>query len=213
MRTGNIATFIKIAVSAMLTFSLAACMGIGAPTPPAAIGNQPASIMDSQPPAEDFTSPLQETDTFPADGSNLPPATAMKESGNQLATNTYQAPDSKAMLTFEPMVGAPTSVARELSQSLGLRVAQHSLPVVARTDSKVTHRIKGYFSASKSGSDCVVSYVWDIFDKNGKRVTRINGSQKTPMVSADPWDSVTGPVLDQVATDTAAKLKSWHASI
>ena len=111
------------------------------------------------------------------------------------------------------MVGAPASVARELSQALGMRVAQQALPVVTRNDKKVTHRIKGYFSASQSGSDCVISYVWDIFDAKGKRINRINGTQKTKMVSSDPWDSVTGPVLDQVAADTAAKLKTWHASI
>ena len=200
-------------VNGCLILTLAACAGSGSPTPPGLIGDTPPSIMDSQPPASDLAAtdqPLSDLGSSPAGTDGLPPATSL--SANAPASE-YKAPASKAILTFEPMVGAPKTVARELSTSLGLRVAQHSLPVVARTDGKVTHRIKGYFSASQSGSDCVVSYVWDIFDANGKRINRVTGSQKTAMVSSDPWDSVKGPVLDQVAVDTAAKLKSWHASI
>ena len=246
-------TFIGKAVlcSVMLTM-LAACAGGGIPTPPAVIGGEPPSIMDSQPPADgmDQTTNGDLTQAAPGgDTSNLPPASslgtltqsqidaaqnqaqnqALAQSGTQspaqtptqgqtttqgqTQTATYTPPASRAMLTFEPMVGAPKTVARELSTALGMRVAQQSLPVVARNDSKVTHRIKGYFSTNQSGSDCVISYVWDIFDASGKRINRISGTQTTPMVSNDPWDAVTGPVLDKVAVDTAAKLKTWHASI
>ncbi len=224
--------------SAMLSLVMlvAACAGGGAPTPPGAIGNTPPSILESLPPADgstDGSDPFgspgltdnsdqtgmsgQTADTAMTDPSlaGLPPATSIPTTANPAPTQTaiYQAPASRAVLTFEPMVGAPDRVARELATALGMRVAQQALPVVKRTDSKVTHRIKGYFSASKSGSECVVSYVWDIFDAKGKRVNRVTGTQKTQMVSSDPWDSVTGPVLDKVATDTAAKIKTWHASI
>ncbi|WP_373237312.1 hypothetical protein, partial [Cohaesibacter celericrescens] len=203
----------KTGLSALLTLSLAACAGSAIPTPPGTIGESPASIMDSQPPAIDYTDSNQQT-ALDDSTNGLPPATSLANSNTAQAPSVgYKAPASSAILTFEPMVGAPKDVARELSKSLGLRIAQQSLPVVARTDQKVTHRIKGYFSASKSGSDCVVSYVWDIFDANGKRINRVTGSQKTAMVSSDPWDSVKGPVLDKVSVDTAAKLKTWHASI
>nr|WP_321456182.1 hypothetical protein [uncultured Cohaesibacter sp.] len=221
MHSQRLSVFVKFSTMTPLVMFLAACAGGGAPTPPGAIGRTPPSILDSLPPAED-------TDTLPDTGdmnepvigqnADLPPASSFPAAGavqttQPAQTTQYQAPVSKAVLTFEPMVGAPASVARELSQALGMRVAQQALPVVTRNDKKVTHRIKGYFSASQSGSDCVISYVWDIFDAKGKRINRINGTQKTKMVSSDPWDSVTGPVLDQVAADTAAKLKTWHASI
>lgn len=213
-------TISKAVASAFLLVSLAACAGSGAPTPPGMIGGSPQSIMDTQPPASDLADadtgavPPIGDGTAQTDVNGLPPASTIANAGTTPAPSVqYKAPESSAVLTFEPMVGAPKSVARELSTSLGLRVAQHALPVVARTDSKVTHRIKGYFSASQSGSNCVVSYVWDIFDASGKRVNRVTGSQSTAMVSDDPWDSVKGPILDQVAVDTAAKLKSWHASI
>ena len=131
----------------------------------------------------------------------------------QTASIAYKAPMSHSVLTFEPMVGAPKSVARELSGTLGMRVAQHALPVVPRNDKSVTHRIKGYLSASNTGTDCSISYVWDIFDANGKRINRLTGAHKTPMVSDNPWEAVTGPALDKIAVDTAAKLKSWHTSL
>ncbi|SNY91497.1 hypothetical protein SAMN04515647_1726 [Cohaesibacter sp. ES.047] len=203
----------KAGTSALLILALTGCIGTGSPTPPGKIGTGPASIVENLPPADEAPD-TPATALADSEGTDtLPPASSVPATQTQLAPQTYKAPASEAVLTFEPMVGAPKTVARELSAALGLRVAQQSLPVVARSDSKVTHRIKGYFSASESGDDCIVSYVWDIFNAQGKRINRITGSKKTPMVGSDPWASVKGPVLDEVAVDTAAKLKSWHASI
>ena len=207
----------KSSLTGLLGLALVACAGPGVPTPPGTIGSEPQSIMETQPPVTDPNAPPDQTanlDQSQVAPNDLPPASSVPATTElQQQTNTYTPPVSAAVLTFEPMVGAPKRVARELSTTLGARVAQQALPVVARSDKKVTHRVKGYFSASQSGSDCVVSYVWDIFDANGKRINRVTGSQKTPMVSADPWDSVKGKILDDVAVDTAGKLKSWHASI
>lgn len=202
----------RFGIAALLALFLAACSSNGSPTPPGTIGNSsPPSITETLPPDDTPLDQQQPDMAANNDGTaNLPPANQTPPAPQN---NNYQAPASSAILTFEPMVGAPKTVARELSTALGLRVAQQSLPVVARSDKKATHRIKGYFTANQSGNDCVVSYVWDIFDAAGKRINRVTGSQKTPMVSTDPWDSVKGPVLDKVAVDTAAKLKSWHASI
>ncbi|TLP48319.1 MULTISPECIES: hypothetical protein [Cohaesibacter] len=202
----------KLGLAALLAVSLAACSSNGSPTPPGTIGNSsPPSITETMPPDDTLMDQQQpEMAANNDDTANLPPANQIPSAAE---SNRYQTPASSAILTFEPMVGAPKTVARELSSALGMRVAQHSLPVVARSDKKATHRIKGYFTANQSGDDCVVAYVWDIFDASGKRINRVTGSQKTPMVSTDPWDSVKGPVLDKVAVDTAAKLKSWHASI
>ncbi|WP_316860303.1 hypothetical protein [uncultured Cohaesibacter sp.] len=213
----------KVAICVSGTLILSACASGGVPTPPRTIGGTPPSIMESQPPAEDYTTTTTDQSENQSDPSptedertdTLPPATSMP--GETAPRAQEPAPqrteETRAYLTFEPMVGAPKSVATELSKALGLRVAQKALPVVARSDTKVTHRIKGYFSASESGSDCVISYVWDIFDPKGKRVTRVTGSKKTAMISSDPWDSVKGDVLDEVAIDTAAKIKTWFSSL
>ncbi|MCV6576428.1 MAG: hypothetical protein OIF58_11885 [Cohaesibacter sp.] len=193
---------------------------------------QPQSIMASLPPDNSQNlgqgqaaqqQPIQQQ----APNNGLPPASSLgsvnqattapaqpaQPAQSRLVTDYTVPTTARTFLTFEPMVGAPTKVARELSGSLGQRVAQQALPVVARSDEKVTHRVKGYFSASENQGQVNISYVWDIFDKSGKRLNRITGSQQTPMVGADPWDAVTGPILDKVAVDTAAQLKTWHASL
>lgn len=191
--------------------SLSGCAGSGAPLPPRAIGESPQSIVETLPP--DDAGQLPTDQQVGADAQQPFQTASTQAPQTQVQPATYQPPASNSVLTFEPMVGAPKSVARELSKSLGMRVAQQALPVVPRNQSGITHRVKGYFSASESGQDCVVSYVWDIFDANGKRINRITGSQKTAMVSTNPWDAVTAPVLDKVAVDTAAQLKSWHTSL
>lgn len=198
-------------LSLALTASLAGCAGSGSPLPPRTIGEPPQSIVDTLPPDDGGQLPAEQQAGL--DGQQPIQTTATVSPQTQTPVATYQAPASSSILTFEPMVGAPKSVARELSKSLGMRVAQQALPVVPRNQTGITHRVKGYFSASESGQNCVVSYVWDIFDANGKRINRITGSQKTTMVSTNPWDAVTAPVLDKVAVDTAAQLKSWHTSL
>ncbi|MCT4656156.1 MAG: hypothetical protein N4A65_10135 [Cohaesibacter sp.] len=227
-------TFKSLVIVASIA-SLVACTGGGVPTPPGTISSSdqsPPSIMASLPADGSQPADNQPLANAPAqqqpNNQGLPPASSLG-SVNQASTPaqqpatqqpaqsrlvaSYKPPASKSVLTFEPMVGAPTNVARELSGSLGQRVAQQALPVVTRSDKSVTHRVKGYFSASESGGNCVVSYVWDIFDKSGKRINRITGTQQTPMVGSDPWEAVTGPILDKVAIDTAAQLKTWHASL
>ncbi|WP_141401284.1 hypothetical protein [Cohaesibacter gelatinilyticus] len=227
------AKFEKATLIALCTSIVVGCSGSGVPTPPGVIEpsgqaslptEQPQSIMTSVPP--DGTQQNNATQQQAPNNTGLPPASSLG-TVNQTATTqpqtnqpsqsrlvkNYTAPVSNAVLTFEPMVGAPTRVARELSGSLGQRVAQQALPVVARSDTKVTHRVKGYFSASENQGQVQISYVWDIFDKDGKRLNRIMGSQQTPMTGSDPWDAVTGPILDKVAVDTAAQLKTWHSSL
>lgn len=234
MTTNLMAKFGKATLVSLCTSIVVGCSGSGVPTPPGVIEpsgqaglptEQAQSIMASVPPdSTQQNAPLQQQQQVP-NNNGLPPASSLG-SVNQAATQPqsnqpaqsrlvkdYTAPISNAVLTFEPMVGAPTRVARELSGSLGQRVAQQALPVVARSDAKVTHRVKGYFSASENQGQVQISYVWDIFDKNGNRLNRIMGNQQTPMTGSDPWDAVTGPILDKVAVDTAAQLKTWHSSL
>ena len=115
---------------------------------------------------------------------------------------------SSAKLSFEPMIGAPTDVARELSGKLGLSVAQRGLPVVARNSQGITHHIKGYLSASQSGDSTTIDYVWDIFTPNGQRVERISGSARAPR-GTGLWQTVSGAVLKRIADDTSDKLAEW----
>lgn len=127
------------------------------------------------------------------------------------ATPTPQiTPDATQMaLAFEPVVGIPEDRAAALATELGAGAAQAQLPIIGRDKPGVRFRIKGYFSAAAESQSTRVSYIWDIFDADGTRVHRIEGSDTVPAALPDPWSGVPDETLKSIARKTVAALRSW----
>ena len=112
-------------------------------------------------------------------------------------------------LAFEPVVGIPKDRAAALATELGAGAAQAQLPITGRDKPGVRFRIKGYFSAAGEGQSTRVSYIWDIFDADGARVHRIEGSETVPASLPDPWSGVPDETLKEIARKTVAGLRQW----
>lgn len=114
-----------------------------------------------------------------------------------------------ATLAFEPIVGIAPSRATVLATELGAGAAELALPVVGRDSPDVRFRIKGYFSAAAAAGQTRISYVWDLFDADGRRVHRIAGSEVIPAALPDPWQAVPDETLRTIARNTASALRQW----
>ncbi|TCT13620.1 hypothetical protein EDC22_101490 [Tepidamorphus gemmatus] len=112
-------------------------------------------------------------------------------------------------IAFEPIVGLPPSRATVLATELGIGAAEMTLPVVGRDSPDVRFRIKGYFSAAAAAGQTRISYVWDLFDADGRRVHRIAGSEVIPATLPDPWQAVADETLRTIARNTAMALRQW----
>ncbi|MCB1384649.1 MAG: hypothetical protein KDJ80_01810 [Nitratireductor sp.] len=135
-----------------------------------------------------------------ADPNGPPP----QPGGSQVAS----LPNSKAV-TFLPVSNAPQSAVTQLAKSIRNEAGRSGVPVVGSVQQGAAYQVKGYFSALEDGSGTLLVYVWDILDRNNKRVYRINGQEQASGRSADPWGSVTPQMLDRVAQSTVSQLKSW----
>lgn len=117
-------------------------------------------------------------------------------------------------IAFEPVTGMPDSRAAELAAALAQRATSRSLVVVARDDGKLRYRVKGYFAAHPGTGQTTVSYIWDVFDKDGTRVHRFEGYETVPASGAsDAWGSVTPETLDRIADATASELTRFLSTV
>lgn len=169
--------------SGSLTEGLQSAAG---PQPSQSVGNEPGNVSGG---------------TATLDGAATNPA-------GQAGQQTAALPAGNSV-TFLPVSNAPQTAVTNLARSIRSEAQKQGVPVVASVQQGAAYQVKGYFSALEDGSGTLLVYVWDILDRNNKRVYRINGQEQAGGRSSDPWAAVTPQMLDRVAQSTMAQLKSW----
>lgn len=143
------------------------------------------------------------------------PVQATNPNGVQTApqngTQTASLPSTKSV-AFLPVSNAPQSAVSNLSSSIRSAATQNQVTVVNSLQDGASYQVKGYFSALEDGSGTLLVYVWDVLDRNNKRVYRISGQERSNKKSADPWSAVTNQMITQVANNSLSQLKSWLAT-
>lgn len=132
---------------------------------------------------------------------------------NVAAGETATAPQAftanAARVHFAPIVGAPVAQVTALSQRLSAAAPQSNIRL-APSASGVEHEIRGYFSALSGDGDTTVIHVWDVFTPSGQRVHRIQGQERIPGASGDPWAAVPASVMQTIADRMLADYLAWR---
>lgn len=118
-------------------------------------------------------------------------------------------PASQASFRFEQMLGVPTNAADTLAAALGNAARARGLTLVRRGDPTASYRVLGYLSASGDADGTQIVFVWDIFDAEGRRLTRLTGTQAAGGASGDPWAGVSSEELEAVAAHTVEMMYAW----
>ena len=138
------------------------------------------------------------------------PSAAENVTNSQLGQSSKQASlGSSTAVTFLPVQGAPQDKVTLLSRALRTSAQSYQLSLLPTTQQGSEYQVKGYFSALSDGSGTLLVYIWDVLDKSGKRLHRINGQERAGSIKPDPWQAITDVELGRVADTTAARLKSW----
>jgi hypothetical protein len=127
---------------------------------------------------------------------------ALQGSTNPLAPQTQP-------VAFLPVTGAPQSTVATLASSMRRAALAQSVPIVVSVNDGAQYQIKGYFSALNDASGTTLVYVWDVLDRNGTRIHRISGQERTRTSGGDPWNSIDDSLIDQVAQSTMSSLRTW----
>lgn len=115
-------------------------------------------------------------------------------------------------IRFLPIIGAPISAVTPLSRELATNASARGISIKPSSDNSAEHMLKGYFSAFDDGGGTTITYVWDVLDTSGARLTRLQGQEKLAGKSADPWANVPPNVMSKIASDTINMYLSWKSS-
>ena len=109
-----------------------------------------------------------------------------------------------APLAFVNVEGAPDAIVARFSRETNAAAAGRDVAVVEL--SSAAYLARGYLAAYPSANGAVVMCVWDIFDRERRRVRRLDDYVIAPGAAADPWSLVDDRTLAALAARSAENL-------
>jgi len=110
-------------------------------------------------------------------------------------------------IAMGPVVGPPKNVTSQLTQALQTAGADRNLTFLPSGSSEAVYTLRGYLLANVDGGRSRISYVWDVDDASGKRVTRVSGEETVARGSnSNPWRGLNSSAMASIANSTASQL-------
>ena len=103
-----------------------------------------------------------------------------------------------ATVAFESVDGPPPQVFDRLVNLLDSEARLRNLSVVSRQDS-AAYRVRSYLAAQVSGSRTIISWVWDVYDRDQQRALRLTGEEQAGKSGRDAWAAADDVVLRRIA--------------
>ena len=114
-----------------------------------------------------------------------------------------------ARLQFAPIIGATVGAVTPLTERLVARARERGITLAGSGDPATTHLLKGYFSAISEADGTTVIYVWDVVDRSGNRLHRIQGQQKVAGAVGESWDAVPPDTMRAIGDLTIDQFAVW----
>jgi hypothetical protein len=136
----------------------------------------------------------------------------LQQNSPLVTSNALQASKttSRARIAIAPVIGAPDSVAKQVTTQLGLFASKNNIAIARTPGDKVDYTLRGYIVAAREARATKVSYIWDITNPIGARVHRITGEEvATGSGVGDPWASVSPQLIQTIASKTGTQLTAW----
>ena len=121
-------------------------------------------------------------------------------SGSGGSANAYaMAPASDAAtIAFEQIDGPPPQIFDRMVSVLDSESKLRSLAIVSR-EAPAAYRVRTYLSAQVVSGKSVISWVFDVYDRNQQRALRLSGEEPIGRGGRDPWNAVDDMVLRKIA--------------
>jgi hypothetical protein len=116
----------------------------------------------------------------------------------------------RGTVAFESIDGLPEGQFRKLVQSLSQEAEWRQLAVVSRAEN-AQYRVRGYAAASIRGKRTTISWVWDVYDADRQRTTRIYGEERSSTAHRG-WAVADDAMIDRIAKDGMTQLAGFLGS-
>lgn len=110
-----------------------------------------------------------------------------------------------ATIAFDSIDGLPPQQFKTLVDGLNQEAQSRRVAVTSRLQ-PAAYRVRGYFAASLDRGKTVVSWVWDVFDRDERRALRISGSAPA---SGRDWTAADQRLMQKVAQSSMDELSGF----
>jgi hypothetical protein len=109
-------------------------------------------------------------------------------------------------IAIAPIIGATPQVSEELTQALVAAGKDRGLTLLSES-AKADYTLRGYLVAINEGKGSKITYIWDVNDSQGSRITRVTGEEVIAARSgSDPWSGVDSATIRSIAGKTTSQL-------
>jgi hypothetical protein len=116
-----------------------------------------------------------------------------------------------ASIAFESIDGPPVAVFQNLVTTISAEAATRQVRVVSRTGDPA-YRVRGYLAAIVVGGKSHISWVWDVYDTDRRRVFRIAGEEAAGRAGANAWAAADEQMVRRIARTSMDRLAAFLAS-
>lgn len=111
-------------------------------------------------------------------------------------------------IAVAPIIGAPDNITKELTQALIVAGDERNLTLMSGTGADAAnYTLRGYLLAAPERSGSKISYIWDVTDADGERVTRVSGEESVSKgTRSNPWRGVDSTVIRNIANKSTSQL-------
>jgi hypothetical protein len=114
---------------------------------------------------------------------------------------------SAGTVAFQRIDGLPEPQFRRLVQNLSDEASTRRIAVVSR-EGAAQYRVRGYAAAQIRDKHTVIAWVWDVYDANQQRVTRLGGEEEADN-HQHGWGAADDQVLRRIAHEGMDQLASF----
>jgi hypothetical protein len=116
-----------------------------------------------------------------------------------------------ASIAFESIDGPPVAVFQNLVTTLSSEAQTRQVQVVSRT-ANPAYRIRGYLAAIVVGGKSHISWVWDVYDADKRRVLRIAGEEAGGRPGSSAWAAADEQMVRRIAHTSIDRLTAFLAA-
>jgi hypothetical protein len=116
-----------------------------------------------------------------------------------------------ASIAFESIDGPPVGVFQNLVTTLSAEATARQVLVVSRAG-QPAYRIRGYLAAIVAGGRSHISWVWDVYDADKRRVLRISGEEAAGRPGANAWAAADEQMVRRIARTSMERLVAFLAA-
>lgn len=126
-------------------------------------------------------------------------------------TATAPATGRGPTVAFESIDGPPEPVFQRLVQNLSDEAQVRQVAVVSRAEA-AQYRVRAYVATQTQGSRATVSWVWDVYDADQRRVLRLSGEEPASAGGAGTWAVADEQIIRRIANTGMDRLIAYLAS-